>query len=345
MDLLIPCAGRSSRFPTSRPKYLLTMPDGKLMIQSTTESFLPYFDRIFFGVLKEHDEKFHSSDILKKLFPKSEVFVLDEVTRGQAETIVKMLKHFDISGSFLVKDSDSHFIPSSIYESNKNYVSICDAKKSPEILLYNKSFVEISNQNYILRTSLQIISNFFSCGGYFFSSASDFIENFHKYEEMQIEGEFFISNVIDVMIDNNHVFHPMECSELKDWGTFDDWINYQKQYSTFFCDIDGVIYENGSEYWVPKWGENQVLPEAKNKINDLFNSGNQIILTTSRPETFREITEKQLKKDGVFYHQLVMGIFHGTRYLINDYDKTNPYPSAKAINTKRNSCDFIEKIP
>jgi hypothetical protein len=321
------------------------MPDGKLMIQSTTESFLPNFDRIFFGVLKEHDEKFHSSDILKKLFPNSEIFVLDEVTRGQAETIVKMLKHFDISGSFLVKDSDSHFMPSSIYESHKNYVSICDAKKSPEILLYNKSFVEISNQNYILRTSLQIISNFFSCGGYFFSSASDFIENFHKYEEMQIEGEFFISNVIDVMIDNNHVFHPMECSELKDWGTFDDWINYQKQYSTFFCDIDGVIYENGSEYWVPKWGENQVLPEAKNKINDLFKSGNQIILTTSRPETFREITEKQLKKDGVLYHQLVMGIFHGTRYLINDYDKTNPYPSAKAVNTKRNSCDFIEKIP
>ena len=345
MDLLIPCAGRSSRFPTSRPKYLLTMPDGKLMIQSTTESFLPHFDRIFFGVLKEHDEKFHSSDILKKLFPQSEVFVLDEVTRGQAETIVKMLKHFDISGSFLVKDSDSHFIPSSTYESNKNYVSICDAKKSPEILLYNKSFVEISNQSYILRTSLQIISNFFSCGGYFFSSASDFIENFHKYEEMQMEGEFFISNVIDVMIDNNHIFHPMECSELKDWGTFDDWINYQKQYSTFFCDIDGVIYENGSEYWAPKWGENQVLLDAKNKINDLFNSGNQIILTTSRPETFREITEKQLKKDGVLYHQLVMGVFHGTRYLINDYDKTNPYPSAKAVNTKRNSCDFIEKIP
>ena len=344
MDLLIPCAGRSSRFSTIRPKYLLTMPDGKLMIQATTESFIPNFDRICFAVLKEHDEKFHSSIILKKLFPTSEIFVIDDVTRGQAETVVKMLKHFGIVGSFLVKDSDSHFEPSSFYESNKNYVSICDAKKTPETLLYNKSFVEISNQKYILRTSLEIISNFFSCGGYFFSNALDFIDNFNKYVEMQIEGEFFISNVIDIMIDNNHIFHPMECTNLKDWGTFDDWINYKKLRSAYFFDIDGVIYENGSEFWEPKWGENKVMIDAKNKINELFNSGNQIILTTSRPEKLREITINQLNRDGVLYHQLVMGIFHGTRYLINDYSDTNPYPAVKAINTKRDSCDFLEKI-
>lgn len=345
MELLIPCAGRSSRFSTTRPKYLLTMPDGKLMIQATTEPFISNFDRIFFAVLKEHDEKFQSSKILKKLFPSCEVFIIDDVTRGQAETVVKMLKHFNITGSFLVKDSDSYFEASTSYESNKNYVSICNAKKTPEILLYNKSFVEISNQKYILRTSLDIISNFFSCGGYFFSNALDFIDNFHKYEQMQNEGEFFISNVIDIMIDNNHIFHPMECTNLKDWGTFDDWINYKKLRSAYFFDIDGVIYENGSEFWEPKWGENKIMIDAKNKINDLFNSDNQIILTTSRPEKFREITIKQLNKDGVLYHQLVMGIFHGTRYVINDYSETNPYPAVKAINTKRDSCDFLEKIP
>ena len=344
MDLLIPCAGKSTRLFTNRPKYLLTMPDGKLMIEAATESFISRFERVFFAVLKEHDEKFHSSAILKKLFPTSEILVIDGVTRGQAETVVKMLKHFNITGSFLVKDSDSHFKPSSSYESNKNYVSICDAKKTPETLLYNKSFVEISNQRYILRTSLQIISNFFSCGGYFFSNALDFIDNFHKYEEMQMEGEFYISNVIDIMIDNNHIFHPLESTNLKDWGTYDDWINYKKSRSAYFFDIDGVIYENGSEFWEPKWGENKVLMGVKNKINELFNSGNQIILVTARPEKFREITIKQLNGDGILYHQLIMGIFHGTRYLINDYSDTNPYPAVKAINTKRNSGDFLEKM-
>ena len=61
MELLIPCAGKSTRFPTERPKYLLTMPDGKLMIQYTTESLLPEFDRVLFAILREHDEKFYSS--------------------------------------------------------------------------------------------------------------------------------------------------------------------------------------------------------------------------------------------------------------------------------------------
>jgi hypothetical protein len=105
-----------------------------------------------------------------------------------------------------------------------------------------------------------------------------------------------------------------------------------------------VIYENGSEFWEPKWGENRVMTEAKNKINELFDSGNQIILTTSRPEKFREKTIEQLNRDEISYHQLVMGVFHGTRYLINDYSDTNPYPVAKAINTKRNTCDFVDMI-
>ena len=136
------------------------MPDGKLMIQTTTESVMSQFDNIFFSVLKEHDEKYDAAKILKKIFPDSKVLVIEEVTRGQAETVVKMLEYFNIKNSFLVKDSDSYFNTKINYEKGKNYISICDAKKIPTVKLYNKSFVEISKQNFILRTSLQIISNF-----------------------------------------------------------------------------------------------------------------------------------------------------------------------------------------
>ena len=344
MELLIPCAGKSTRFPTERPKYLLTMPDGKLMIQHTTESLLPEFDRVLFAILREHDEKFYSSTILKKLFPKCEILILEEVTKGQAETVTKMLEYFDVKSSFLVKDADAYFEISSSYESNKNYISLCNAKKLPNAKLYNKSFADISDQNYILRTSLVIISNYFSCGGYFFSEPVAFVENYKQYEKMQIDGEFFISNIIDVMIDEGHIFHPMECTNYEDLGTYEVWKEYRKTKSSYFFDLDGVVYENGSEFWKPKWGENKIFNEAKEKINDLYNSGNQIILVTSRSEEFRDITVKQLKQDGLQYHKLIMGIFHGTRYLVNDYSKSNPFPTAKAINTKRDSCDFVEQI-
>tara|TARA_B100000678_G_scaffold289195_1_gene299219 strand:- start:80 stop:1045 length:966 start_codon:yes stop_codon:yes gene_type:complete len=320
------------------------MPDGKLMIQYTTESLLPEFDRVLFAILREHDEKFYSSTILKKLFPKCEILILEEVTKGQAETVTKMLEYFDVKSSFLVKDADAYFEISSSYESNKNYISLCNAKKLPNAKLYNKSFADISDQNYILRTSLDIISNYFSCGGYFFSEPVAFVENYKQYEKMQIDGEFFISNIIDVMIDEGHIFHPMECTNYEDLGTYEVWKEYRKTKSSYFFDLDGVVYENGSEFWKPKWGENKIFNEAKEKINDLYNSGNQIILVTSRSEEFRDITVKQLKQDGLQYHKLIMGIFHGTRYLVNDYSKSNPFPTAKAINTKRDSCDFVEQI-
>ena len=255
-----------------------------------------------------------------------------------------MLEYFDVKSSFLVKDADAYFEISSSYESNKNYISLCNAKKLPNAKLYNKSFADISDQNYILRTSLDIISNYFSCGGYFFSEPVAFVENYKQYEKMQIDGEFFISNIIDVMIDEGHIFHPMECTNYEDLGTYEVWKEYRKTKSSYFFDLDGVVYENGSEFWKPKWGENKIFNEAKEKINDLYNSGNQIILVTSRSEEFRDITVKQLKQDGLQYHKLIMGIFHGTRYLVNDYSKSNPFPTAKAINTKRDSCDFVEQI-
>ena len=56
MAVVIPCAGRSSRFPNTRPKYLLTMHTGQLMIESAVE---PYLDQdIHIVILKEHNEKY-----------------------------------------------------------------------------------------------------------------------------------------------------------------------------------------------------------------------------------------------------------------------------------------------
>ncbi len=57
--LILPVAGRSSRFPNMRPKWLLTMPDGKLMIEKSVEQIdLAVFDRVVIVCLKEHLEKY-----------------------------------------------------------------------------------------------------------------------------------------------------------------------------------------------------------------------------------------------------------------------------------------------
>ena len=61
-----------------------------------------------------------------------------------------------------------------------------------------------------------------------------------------------------------------------------------------------------------------------------------IILTTARPEYLREHTEKQLTKNGIPYHKLIMQIERGPRYLINDMDPNKPGERAIAINVVRN---------
>ena len=59
------------------------------------------------------------------------------------------------------------------------------------------------------------------------------------------------------------------------------------------------------------------------------------MLTTARPEGCRAATEYQLRSEGLFWDQLVMGLPVGPRVVINDI-KPNGTLTARAINVKRN---------
>lgn len=74
-SLILPVSGKSSRYPGMRPKWLLTMPDGKLMIEKCVELLdLTKFSRIIVIALSEHVNKYSSNQILlnhlKKIFQK-----------------------------------------------------------------------------------------------------------------------------------------------------------------------------------------------------------------------------------------------------------------------------------
>ena len=55
MSLIIPCAGSSSRFPNMKPKWMLTTPKNKLMIQECIENLnLDNINDIYLTFLKKH---------------------------------------------------------------------------------------------------------------------------------------------------------------------------------------------------------------------------------------------------------------------------------------------------
>lgn len=107
---------------------------------------------------------------------------------------------------------------------------------------------------------------------------------------------------------------------------------------TIFLDIDGCILQYVDDYMNVCKGEPvPETPGAAEKMYEWHSKGYYIVLTTGRTEALRDITVESLRKAGMIYDQLVMGVGPWQRVLINDLEPDNPErPKAVAINVKRN---------
>jgi len=105
---------------------------------------------------------------------------------------------------------------------------------------------------------------------------------------------------------------------------------------TIFCDIDGTLLVHHGNLSKQLVLDAELLPGTIEKLVEWDRKGFNIILTTGRKESCREITEKQLLTAGIFYDQLIMGIGGGTRVLINDLKPDDNNPTALSINLTRN---------
>jgi|TARA_R110000744_G_scaffold88375_1_gene172230 hydroxymethylpyrimidine pyrophosphatase-like HAD family hydrolase len=341
-NLIVPIAGKSSRFPNTRPKWMLTHPKSNLfmVLESIKGINLDFFDKIYFVALKDHQIKFEFehgfNEELKDLglLDKSKLVYLDNSTKSQSETVYRAIKKEQIEGFIMVKDSDNYF-KCNISDTN-NQVCYYDLNHTGNINPSNKSYLKIDENNIISNiVEKQVISSTFSIGGYCFNSTKDFIDSFEKMED--IEDECYISNIIFDLILKNKVFYGNSCSEYKDWGTLEDWNKYKSQYNTLFVDLDGTLVENTSSKFPPYIGNGKPLKNNIKWLQELHAKGQiEIIITTSRSKKYKDVTLKELKEKGIPYNELIMGLSHSKRIIINDFASSNPYPSCGAINISRN---------
>ena len=105
--------------------------------------------------------------------------------------------------------------------------------------------------------------------------------------------------------------------------------------------IDGTLTVHpGSVQDIAKYNldqEMRVLPGTRDKLWEWDKKGYNIILTTGRKEGMRKSTVEQLRKAGIIYDQLVMGIGGGDRILINDRKLNSDRDTAFVINLERNN--------
>lgn len=331
MEIIIPCAGLSSRFPNLRPKYLLTDYSGKMMIEGAAKNFIGKYP-VTIAILKQHDDIFNSSKLLEEVFgDKVKIVRLPAATTGPADTVYQTLKlaGIDSSSPFLIKDSDG-FYDSELVEGNAIYV--CNLNKNPTIKNVHAKSYTVTNEQGLINSVVekQIVSNNFCAGGYQFESVGQYMEIFDTIKNTVIS-EIFVSNIIDYMIAQGNIFVEQEVTNFYDLGTAPDWFEYNNR-PTYFCDIDGTILVNRhpAENWEPLMDNVRVLLEEQARDCKL-------VFTTARPIKFETRTREMLDNLGFKNYVLIMATNHSRRVLINDFSHSNPYPSAVAINLPRDA--------
>ena len=337
MEILVPAAGLSTRYPNMRPKYLLYDYKGELMLKNAVAPFIGTEHNITVGILREHADEFNALEHIKNAIPNANVIIFDERTKGPADTIFQMLKWFgDEDFDFLVKDCDS-FFDHKVFTGRVNYICVSNIADHETLTrLSSKSFVKCNDQDIITDIiEKQVVSDTFCVGGYKFESANLFKQTYLSiYENIR---EVFVSHVIQKMLMNGKTFTISPVSNYVDVGTFAEWEAYNDK-PVIFCDIDGTLIKAQSRFGDYNYESDPIpLKENVKKIREYFDKGAQVFFVTAREPIYHKETDAMLQKLGFKDAFLIMGLNNAARILINDYNEANPHPRAIAYNIKRDS--------
>lgn len=346
--LVLPVAGQSSRFPNMRPKWLLTMPSGSLMIEESIKGLdIEVYSRIIIVCLREHVEKYVSFkklqiSVKKNIRKDIEICILEKPTSCHAETVYQALVKMKVQGEFFLKDCDNYFEQGLL---TGNAISVVDLNRVGLIDAKNKSYVRIEDNGLVTNiVEKNVISNSFCCGGYSFSEATEFLFHYDEIMKLPSSEEVYISHIIYSMLTCGINFSVTEADGYIDFGTAEEYRKFCAQYMTLFCDIDGVLLENGSKFGVAGWASKAIVENVE-ILSKLQQEGRiYLVLTTSRPDSEEAYVKGELEKFGLRYDKFIGGLPHAKRVLINDFSPTNPYPTSIAINLQRNSIELTELL-
>ena len=213
--IIIPIGGIGTRFKYNNymyPKALIKV-FGKpiifwlldsLGIKDNTLIYIPYNNEYL---------KYRFEGLLKKHYPKLnfKFFVLQSDTRGAAETVNIALKELNIDDEPIISlDCDNFYITDVLNQWNNNNC-VLTFKSNIEEPIY--SYIITNENNEINKIAeKEKISDEACCGGYAFASYKELL----RYTQIIIDNnitvknEFYMSNVINEMINNNIKFISLE---------------------------------------------------------------------------------------------------------------------------------------
>lgn len=334
--LVIPAAGRSSRYPGNRPKWLLTHPHGRLMIEEVVSGLcLDDYDEAHIVILKEHCENYAADTTLKQVFgDKLRITILDEPTSSAPETVVRCIKLNNLEGTIVVKDCDG--LVSFKMPKKNNFVVGLDIHSQNIKNITAKSFIQYDENNVIKNIVEKKVVSDLICLGVYAIPSQDILESYAALASIATS-ELYFSHIISYLLSSGQDFHLVLADTFLDWGTAEEWREYTSNLRTYIFDIDGIFLENRGRYGIETW-ENTFIPIDENikVLKNLSDTGAEIIFITSRTQDYLNQFKNFLKVMNIKYKTIISGCNHNKRIIVNDFSTTNPYPSCEALNIPRN---------
>jgi len=351
--LVVPAAGLSTRYGLTRPKFLLQHPFGKTML---TNAIVGLGDLTEMGIKAVHiitlSDFFQDISVAKLNDEISELIglpviidMLDKPTTSMVETLCIGLSKFESDGSFIVKDCDNKIsFNEELMPNSGNAITFIDLAHYPNVVASNKSFLKFSYGGILENiVEKKIISSLVNVGCVRFESLSDFLS---AAKSINSYGEIYVSDVVRVMLAEGAIFSGVQASEFEDWGTLTEWRSFTNSFKTYFIDIDGIVVSNENPLSISGgWSRFKPIQQNIDALLEIQSfQRSKMIFTTARSEDFRLEVQQELEGVGFVEFELLMGLPHAGRVLINDFAPTNPYPSATAINLPRDTNNLREYL-
>lgn len=347
MKVIIPCAGRSSRFPNMPPKWMLPDHDGIPMVVQAIKGLPVEKSDLIFTLLREHDERFNATQGLRQAFDYPvRTVLLDAPTASQSETVAQTLHRVGFDEPFLVKDSDNYFELQSV-EEPYSYVSVASLNDFDNINPRNKSYVQVDQESIIVNfREKRVISDLFSVGGYYFSSVKQFMT---AYDDLSSHpsadrGELYLSEIIATLALAGETFKTKKVTNYKDWGTVHEWRQNLLQRQVYMISVDGFLFSRESPFFGEGFANAKPQTAAIEAVKKLGQMGHSITYLSVRPEQARIMTEQQIAQYNLPSGKLLMecGVSHWQ--LVTSPDPTLPFTTSGAIEVQPDDPNLIEKL-
>jgi len=205
MNIVVPIAGEGKSFKNTGytfPKPLVEV-NGKPMVQLAVEN-LNTEGQFIFIVKKDHYEKYHIRYLLNLIAPECKIILVDQLTRGAAETVLLAKEHINNDQPLVIANSDQ-FIE---WNSNEFFYAMAADECDGGIVTFKSnhpkwSYAKVDGEGFVNEVAeKKPISDIATAGVYFYKKGRDFVEGAEKMikDDNSIDGEFYVAPVYNELI-------------------------------------------------------------------------------------------------------------------------------------------------